>query len=264
MRYLLCRLIVALTALVLLALGMGMGTGTTHAASAPTPTDTPLATQTPYPTQTPAATYTPYPSPTVTHRPTLQLSASQSMPGSKLIAVGSDFPDGGLVTLYWDGAYLARGTTDESGDVSITTKVPSDGAGAALGPHEIHAVGPNRTAATALFTVAQMYHPTLALTLSYASAMTGTVVTANASGFAPNQTVRLTWDKVGGTTLFANGSVADDNGDTSFDIILGIDPTPAIGTHHLYASGTNPTLSTSASFTVDPPPRRRGGRACPV
>jgi len=259
MRRPLCRLIVALAAVVLLALGIGMGAGTTRAASAPTPTETPPATQTPYPTQTPAATYTPYPSPTVTHRPTLQLSASQGMPGATLIAVGSDFPDGGLVTLSWDGAYLARGTTDESGDVSITMKVPSEGAGAALGPHEIHAVGPNRTAATALFTVAQMYHPALALTLSHASATTGTVVTANTSGFAPGQTITFSWDRIGGTSVFAHGSVADDNGDTSADIILGIDPTPGVGTHRLYASGTTPTLSTSASFTVDPPPPACGG-----
>jgi len=59
---------------------------------------------------------------------------------------------------------------------------------------------------------------------------------------------------VGGTAIFAHGSVADDNGDTSADLILGIDPTPGVGTHRLYAWGTTPTLSTSASFTVDPPP----------
>jgi len=72
------------------------------------------------------------------------------------------------------------------------------------------------------------------------------------SGFAPNQDVTLAWDHVGGTSPGAHA--ADANGDTSFDIVLGIDPTPGVGTHRLYAAGTRPTLSASASFTVDPPP----------
>jgi len=79
------------------------------------------------------------------------------------------------------------------------------------------------------------------------------------SGFAPNQTVNFSWDRAGGAPNFAHGSVADDNGDTSADIILGTDPTPGVGTHRLYASGTGPTLSASASFTVDPPPPACGG-----
>jgi hypothetical protein len=244
-----CRLIVALAALVLLALGMGMGIA--RAASPPTPTDTPPATQTPYPT------YTAVPAPTATHHPTLALSASQGMPDTPLVVVGSDFPDG-TVTLSWDGAYLARGTSTD-GYVHIDTRVPVTGGGAALGPHELRAVGPERTLASAFFTIAQTYHPTLKLTPTHAVAVTSTVVTVDASGFAPNQTVNFSWDRVGGTRVFANGSVADDNGDTSADLILGTDPTPGVGTHRLYASGTNPTLSASASFTVDPPPPPCGG-----
>jgi len=249
-----CRLIVALAALVLLALGMGMGIA--RAASPPTPTDTPPATQTPYPT------YTAVPAPTATHHPTLALSASQGMPATPLVVVGSDFPDG-TVTLSWDGAYLARGTSTD-GYVHIDTRVPVTGGGAALGPHEVRAVGPERTSASAFFTIAQTYHPTLKLTPTHAVAVTGTVVTVDASGFAPNQTVNFSWDRVGGTGIFAHGSVADDNGDTSADLILGIDPTPGVGTHRLYAWGTTPTLSTSASFTVDPPPPPCGGVSVPI
>jgi len=249
-----CRLIVALAALVLLALGMGMGIA--RAASPPTPTDTPPATQTPYPT------YTAVPAPTATHHPTLALSASQGMPATPLVVVGSDFPDG-TVTLSWDGAYLARGTSTD-GYVHIDTRVPVTGGGAALGPHELRAVGPERTSASAFFTIAQTYHPTLKLTPTHAVAVTGTVVTVDASGFAPNQTVNFSWDRVGGTGIFAHGSVADDNGDTSADLILGIDPTPGVGTHRLYAWGTTPTLSTSASFTVDPPPPPCGGVSVPI
>jgi len=248
----LCRLIVALAALVLLALGMGMGGGIIHAASAPTPTETPLATQTPYPTQTPAATYTPYPSPTVTHHPTLALSANQGMPDTTLVVVGSDFPDG-AVTLYWDGADLARGTSD-TGYLHIDTKVPAT---ASLGPHEVRAIGPNRTSSSAFFTVAQTLHPKVTTTLTHALAEKGTVITVNVSGFAPTQRLTLSWDKVGGTALGAH--VADDNGETSFDVVLGVDPTPGVGTHRLYAAGTHPTLSASASFTVDPPPPPCGG-----
>ncbi len=232
-------------ALILLALALAMGTGVAHAA-APTDTPAPLATQTPYPT------YTPVPAPTATHHPTLALLASQGMPATSLVVVGADFPDG-PVTLYWDGAYLARGTSADS-YVHIDTRAPATGSAAALGPHEVRAVGPARTSASAFFTIAQTYHPTVTLTPTHSAPVTGTVVTVNVSGFAPGQTITFSWDRVGGAPIFAHGSVADDNGDTSADLILGTDPTPGAGTHRLYAVASNPALSTSASFTVDPPP----------
>jgi len=248
------RLIAPLAAVVLLALGWGGGS--VRAASAPTPTDTPPATQTPYPT------YTPAPAPTATHHPTLALSASQGMPDTTLVVVGADFPDG-AVTLSWDGAYLARGTSAD-GYLHLDTRVPATGSAAALGPHEVRAVGPNRTSASAFFTIARTYQPKVTLTPTHAVAMTGTVVTVDVSSFAPGQTVNFSWDRAGGAHIFAHGSVADDNGDTSADLILGTDPTPGIGTHRLYASGTTPTLSTSASFTVDPPPPACGGVSIPI
>jgi len=249
------RLIALLAALVLLALGT-MGGGSARAASAPPPTQTPVATQTPYPT------YTPAPAPTATHHPTLALSASQGMPDTPLVVVGADFPDG-AVTLYWDGAYLARGTSADS-YAHIDTRVPATGAAAALGPHEVRAVGPNRTSASVFFTIARTYQPKVTLTPTHAVAMTGTVVRVDVSGFAPGQTVNFSWDRAGGVHIFAHGSVADDNGDTSADLILGTDPTPGVGTHRLYASGTGPTLSASASFTVDPPPPACGGLSIPI
>jgi len=249
------RLIALLAALVLLALGT-MGGGSARAASAPTPTPTPVATQTPYPT------YTPAPAPTATHHPTLALSASQGMPDTPLVVVGADFPDG-EVTLYWDGAYLARGTSADS-YVHIDTRVPATGGAAALGPHEVRAVGPDRTSASVFFTIARTYQPKVTLTPTHAVAMTGTVVRVDVSGFAPGQTVNFSWDRAGGAHIFAHGSVADDNGDTSADLILGTDPTPGVGTHRLYASGTTPTLSTFASFTVDPPPPACGGLSIPI
>jgi len=249
------RLIALLAALVLLALGT-MGGGSARAASAPTPTPTPVATPTPYPT------YTPAPAPTATHHPTLALSASQGMPDTPLVVVGADFPDG-EVTLYWDGAYLARGTSADS-YVHIDTRVPATGGAAALGPHEVRAVGPDRTSASVFFTIARTYQPKVTLTPTHAVAMTGTVVRVDVSGFAPGQTVNFSWDRAGGAHIFAHGSVADDNGDTSADLILGTDPTPGVGTHRLYASGTTPTLSTFASFTVDPPPPACGGLSIPI
>ncbi len=248
------RLIALLAALVLVTLGMGGGSA--RAASAPTPTPTPPATQTPYPTDTPA------PAPTATHHPTLALSASQGMPDTSLVVVGADFPDG-PVTLYWDGAYLARGTSTDS-YVHIDTRVPATGAAAALGPHEVRAVGPDRTSASAFFTIARTYQPKVTLSPTHAVAMTGTVVTVDVSGFAPNQTIAFSWDRAGGAPIFAHGNVADDNGDTSADIILGTDPTPGVGTHRLYAAGTGPPLSASASFTVDPPPPVCGGLSIPI
>ena len=231
------RLIVPLAALMLLALGtMGaLGTAGAHAASAPPP-----------------------PTPTPTYHPTLQLSATQGAAGTALIVVASGFPDNGTVTVYWDGADLAHGTTDDSGYVALRTAVPHD---AADGPHEVRAVGPSHTSAGAPFTVATppapVYHPHVTLSLTHARVVTGTVLTADVTGFAPNQGVTFAWDHVGGTALGAH--VADDNGETSFDVVLGVDPTPGVGTHRLYAAGTHPTLSASASFTVDPPPPPCGG-----
>jgi len=242
----LTRPVVALAALVLLALSLRTTAAVARAASAPTATETSPPTQTPYPT------YTPAPAPTATHHPALQLSASQGLPATALTVVGADFPDG-AVTLYWDGAYLARGT---SGDAyaHIDTTVPATGSGAALGPHEVRAVGPDHTSASVFFTIARTLHPKVTLAPTHAAVVTGTVVTLDVSGFAPNQTVNFSWDRVGGAQIFSHGTVTDDNGDTNADLILGTDPTPGVGTHRLYAWGTGPALSTSASFTVDPPP----------
>ena len=227
------RVIVPLAVLLLFVLGaMGAsGAARARAASAPPPT----------PTATP------------TYHPTLQLSATQGAAGTALIVVASDFPPNGTVTAYWDGAYLTRGDTDDSGYVALRAAVPRV---AADGPHEVRAVGGDHTSAGAAFTVATppppVYHPHVALSLTHARVVTGTVLTADVTGFAPNQGVTLAWDHGGGTALGAR--TADDNGDTSVDIVLGVDPTPGVGGHRLYASGTHPTLSASASFTVDPPP----------
>jgi len=238
----------ALVLLVLLALGTlgslgslgSLGAARAHAASAPPPPPPP-------PPPTPLPTAAP------TYHPTLQLSATGGAAGAALIAVASDFPPNGTVTLSWDGTYLTRGTTDDGGYLSLRTAVPHD---VADGPHEVRAVGPSHTTAGAAFTVATppapTYHPHVALSLTHARAAMGTVLTADVSGFAPNQDVTLAWDHVGGTSPGAHA--ADANGDTSFDIVLGVDPTAGVGTHRLYAAGTRPTLSTSASFTVDPPP----------
>ena len=228
------RLIVPLAAFVLLVLGtMGsLGAARAHAASAPPP---------------------PAPTPAPTYHPMLQLSATQGAAGLALLVVASGFPANGTVTVYWDGAYPARGTTDDSGYVAVRTAVPH---AAADGPHEVRAVGPRHTSAGAAFTVATppapVYHPHVTLSLTHTRVVTGTVLTADVTGFAPNQGVTLAWDHVGGTALGAHA--ADDNGDISFDIALGVDPTPGVGGHRLYASGSHPPLSTSASFTADPPP----------
>ncbi len=234
------RVIVPLAALLLLALGTmsALGTVPARAATAPPP---------------PAPTPAPVPTPVPTHHPALTLSTTQGAAGAALIVVADGFPPNGTVTVYWDGAYLARGDTDDSGYVAVRTAVPHD---AADGPHEVRAVGPSHTSAGTAFTVATppapVYHPHVALSLTHSRIVTGTVLTADVTGFAPTQGVTLAWDHVGGTALGAH--TADDNGDTSFDIVLGVDPTPGVGGHRLYAAGTHPTLSASASFTVDPPP----------
>jgi len=137
------RLLASLTTLVvavLLALGAMGALGTAHAraASAPPP---------PAPTATP------------TYHPTLQLSATQGADGLALIVVASGFPDNATLTVSWDGASLARGTTDSAGYLALRTAVPHD---APDGPHEVRAVGPAHTAAGAAFTVAAptvTYHP---------------------------------------------------------------------------------------------------------
>lgn len=247
---------VAITLCGLLALGV-TGVGRVDAAGVPPkPTDTPAATATPYPTQTPAATYTPYPSPTVTRHPTLTLSSSEGMPGTRIIADAADFPANGTVTLYWDGHYLARDTADESGEVSFATAIPMDGA---MGPHQLRAVGPSHTAAAALFTVAQTYHPTL--TLDVTRGPSGTQVSLDAAGFVPYQQVHFYWDRVGGPDL---GGGADESGNVGINATIGQGFAARVGAHRIYAVGTDPTLAVSTFFTVDPTPAACGGWDVPI
>jgi len=204
MRRLLAPLAAALVLLTLLTLG----TENARAAGPAPPPPTPLPTAAPTPLPTAAPTY----------HPTLQLSASTGARDTALVVVASDFPPNGLVTLSWDGAVLARGTTDDAGYLSLRTAVPHD---APDGPHEVRAVGPAHTAAGAAFTVAAppavTYHPALAL--DAAQGQRGAHVALAATGFAPNQDVRFYWDRVGGPDL---GMVrADASGNADYTITIG-------------------------------------------
>jgi len=227
------RLIAPLAAVVLLTLGTAgtlgtggvLGTGGTapvRAASAPPP---------PAPTATP------------TYHPTLQLSVSQGARDTALIVVASDFPPTGQVTLYWDGAYLTRGTTDDAGYLSLRTAVPHD---AGDGPHEVRAVGPAHTAAGAAFTVAApvvTYHPALAA--SPAQGLPAAQLVALASGFPPGGQVTLSWD---GATLAH--ATADDSGAARLDTAI---PTGAtVGPHELRVGGPAHTTASAPVTVLDP------------
>jgi len=247
-------------ALVLLTLGAG--TGTAHlaraaVAPAPKPTDTPVPTQTPYPTYTAVPTATAQPTATPAHHPALSVSPTQAMPGARIIVAGTDFPANGAVTLTWDGAKLANGTADDTGYVAVNATVPTS----KIGPHEIHAVGPNRTSAIALFTVAQVYHP--ALTLSVGQALAGAQVLLNASGFAPGQTVTFSWDSAKPSARLGDAP-ANDSGDAQLDITIGQGFAAVAGPHRVYAAGLDPALSTSAFLTVQPTPPHCGGLVIPL
>jgi len=224
------RLLVSLTALavaVLLALGAVGVLGTAHAqaASAPPP---------PAPTATPM------------YHPTLQLSATQGTRDQALVVVTSDFPPNGTVTVSWDGAYLARGTTDDAGYLSLRTAVPHD---AADGPHEVRAVGPAHTAAGAAFTVATpavTYHPALAA--SPAQALPGARLVALASGFPPGGTLTLSWD---GATLAQ--ATADDSGGARLDATLpATGPGAAAGPHEVRVGGPTHTTASAPVTVLDP------------
>ncbi len=253
-----CALIAA--ALVLLALSAGTGTARlAHAAITPPlqPTATPVPTQTPYPTYTAVPSATLLPTATPAHHPALSVSPTQAMPGARIIVAATDFPANGAVTLTWDGNKLASGTADDTGYVAVNATVPTS----KIGPHEIHAVGPNRTSATALFTVAQVYHP--ALTVSVAQALAGAQVLLNASGFAPGQTVTFFWDSAKPSARLGDAP-ANDSGDAQLDITIGQGFAAVAGPHRLYATGADPALSTSAFLTVQPTPPHCGGLVIPL
>ncbi len=221
------------------------------------PTATPVPTQTPYPTYTAVPSATPLPTATPAHHPALSVSPTQAMPGARIIVAASDFPANGAVTLTWDGNKLASGTADDTGYVAVNATVPTS----KIGPHEIHAVGPNRTSATALFTVAQVYHP--ALTVSVAQALAGAQVLLNASGFAPGQTVTFFWDSAKPSARLGDAP-ANDSGDAQLDITIGQGFAAVAGPHRLYATGADPALSTSAFLTVQPTPPHCGGFVIPL
>jgi len=227
------------------------------AGAAPTPTDTPVATQTPYPTSTPYPTNTPPPTPAPVHRPTLALSSSSGKAGAALIAAASDFPAGGTVTFYWDSNAWAgadgqplRGTADDSGYARAVGAVP---AGAAPGPHEIRAVGPTHTAAAALFTV-ETYSPAVALNPT--QGVTGTQVQVTASGFVPEKSVALYWDRRDSSGLLGI-ITADASGTVRHTFAVG-EPRPTLtsplratpGAHTVYAVETTPDLVAHAPFVV--------------
>ncbi len=260
MRRLIALLVAAVVLLVLLALSVGAGAtgGTTraHAASKPSPTSTPVPTQTPYPTYTAVPTWTPLPTATPVHRPALTLSASQEMPGEALIAAASDFPPGGTVTLSWDGGYLARGAADESGYLAFRVTVPGN---ASLGPHEVRAIGPAHTSASAPFVVAVLYHPALAVSQAQGPATTHLALAA--TGFAPLRGVAFYWDTVGSGT-HAGDATTDDTGNASLDTTVahGL----PVGAHRLVAAQTSPALHAYAFFTALAVPPPCGGLEIPL
>ncbi len=250
----------ALAVAVLLALAVGVGArgGATpaDAASRPSPTNTPVPTQTPYPTYTAVPTWTPQPTATPTHHPTLTLSASQEMPGEALIAAASDFPPGGTVTLSWDGGYLARGAADESGYLAFRVTVPGN---ATLGPHEVRAIGPAHTSASAPFVVAVLYHPALAV--SQAQGPAATHLALAATGFAPLRGVSFYWDTMSSSTHVGDATT-DDTGNASLDTT--VSQALSVGAHRLVAAQNTPALHAYAFFTALAVPPHCGGLEVPL
>jgi len=78
------------------------------------------------------------------------------------------------------------------------------------------------------------------------------VVALAATGCAPNQDVRVSWDRVGGPDL---GTVrADVSGNADHTITIGQGFSATDGAHRIYAAGSNPTLAASTFYTVQPTP----------
>jgi len=227
------------------------------AGASPPPTSTPPPTQTPYATNTPNPTYTPQPTAKPTHHPALVLSSAAGKADDALLVAASDFPGGGLVTLYWDNTPLKgadgqplSGNADDSGYILFRGVVPH---GATPGPHEIRAVGPDHTSAGALFTV-QIYTPAIALNPT--QGITGTQVTVQATGFAPGASVALYWDRrdtsglLGILVADAAGMVrhAFAVGEPRATLTTPLHATP--GAHTVYAVEATPDLVAHAPFVV--------------
>jgi len=201
--------------------------------------------------------------PAVTYHPALAASPAQALPGARLVALASGFPPDGALTLSWDGATLAQATADAGGAARLDATLPATGPGSAAGPHEVRVGGPDHTTASAPVTVldpAQVYHPTL--TLDAAQGQRGVRVSLAATGFAPNQDVRFSWDRVGGPDL---GTVrADASGNADHTLIIGQGGSVTDGAHRLYAASAHPMLAASAFYTVQPTPPACGGLSIPL
>jgi len=198
--------------------------------------------------------------PVVTYHPALAASPAQGLPAARLVALASDFPPGGTLTLSWDGATLAHAAADGRGAAHLDAAIPSDATG---GPHELRVVGPAHTAASAPVSVldpAQVYHPTL--TLDAAQGQRGTRVSLAVEGFAPDEDLHLSWDHAGGPDLGAFRT--DAHGAAASTLTIGQGGSVTDGAHRLVAASAPPPLAVSAFYTVLATPPPCGGLSLPL
>jgi hypothetical protein len=112
--------------------------------------------------------------------PFIELSPGSGTPGTKVTVDGQGFDAGKYVDIYYDGAIIATGRTDSSGDFTIAFTIPEGYKGA----YQVHAkvgadIGYNT--ADAHFTVKP------GLTVSPEKGPVGTNVTVRGQGFARNE-----------------------------------------------------------------------------
>ncbi len=181
----------------------------------PTPTPTPTATPTRVPTATPTST------PTAAY---LAVTPSTTSAGQTLTVKGAGYARSEQVKLYWDStttSSVATAKTTSSGSFTTKLTVPALPAGA----HTVIAVG--QTSGTSTTAAVQV---TPAIVLQTTSGAPGLGDSVTGSGFAPDETVNLSWDATGGPSL--GSAMTDQTGSfASTGITI---PTATYGSHTIY------------------------------
>jgi hypothetical protein len=171
----------------------------------------------------------------------LSLNTYSGMPGSTVVAMGSDFLANEPVTLNFDGTTMPL-SADINGDFTATTTVPN----VASGNISISATGPTSgEIATNSFYVEPVATSTSGLvTLSSYSGSPGSDVTVSGSGFMPGEIVTMNF----GPTIAT--ATADSNGDVSMTFTV---PSLASGDIGVVATGGTSGVSASTAYFVEPP-----------
>jgi hypothetical protein len=173
--------------------------------------------------------------------PFIELSSRSGVPGIEVVVAGQRFYGDEYVEIYYDGARVATGRTDSTGDFTITFTVPEGGKGI----HKVHAEVLDKTAET-YFTVKP------GLTVSPERGPAGTNVTVKGKGFAEDEEgIDLRYYLNGSYETVDRNITSNDRGSWKTSVQI---PASAKGEHKLDAQGADSRFNDveDAIFRVTP------------